>query len=77
MEKRTPTQKSIVRHGLKMIDKKWEGRKVTPPAHQKALTNAEKALKHHQNLAKEEHNEKHFDKFKSRIDKLAKERREK
>lgn len=23
MEKRTPTQKSIVRHGLKEIDRKW------------------------------------------------------
>ena len=35
MEKRTPTQKSIVRHGLKMIDKKWAGCKVTAP--EKAL----------------------------------------
>lgn len=28
MDKRTPTQKSIVRHKLKEIDKKWAGAKV-------------------------------------------------
>ena len=42
MEKRTPIQKSIVRHGLKMIDKKWAGRKVKGPAHEKALEKSRK-----------------------------------
>lgn len=40
MEKRTPIQKSIVRHELKKIDKKWAGRKVEGPAHHKALEHA-------------------------------------
>lgn len=38
MEKRTPIQKSIVRHKLKEIDKKWAGRKIKGPAHEKVLS---------------------------------------
>lgn len=29
MEKRTPIEKSIVRHKLKDIDKKWRGKAIT------------------------------------------------
>lgn len=31
MEKRTPTQKSIIRHKLKEIDKRFDGMKVSKP----------------------------------------------
>lgn len=37
MEKRTPIQKSIIRHGLKEIDRKYNAHKVSLPSHAKAL----------------------------------------
>lgn len=40
MEKRTPIQKSILRHGLKEIDKKFNKGKVALPSRAKALEKA-------------------------------------
>lgn len=50
MEKRTPVEKSVVRNKLKVIDRKWSAKSNAL----KSKTNAQKALKHHQLLAKEE-----------------------
>ena len=39
MEKRTPVEKSIVRHKLKEIDKKWDSRKIRTKGASKIKTN--------------------------------------
>jgi hypothetical protein len=69
-----PIEKSERRHGLKEIDKKWAGRKVAPP--QKALSNAEKAIRLHETMAKKEHEgnkvEKHFGSFEERLKRFKK-----
>ena len=72
MEKRTPIQKSIVRHKLKEIDRR-PVHKVALPAPHKALSNAEKALKLHQIMAEKEHNRGGFE---ERLNRLAKSRKQ-
>jgi hypothetical protein len=79
MEKRTPIQKSIVRHSLKEIDR-HPFKKIHGPSHEKALnkmSDSEKVIKHHRNLASEERKksepyEKKFGTFEDRFNNYAK-----
>lgn len=72
MEKRTPIQKSIVRHKLKEIDR-HPFKKVASPAHDKALRKTAKT-KHISNLFRTygDEGKKSVGSFESRLDKYAK-----
>ena len=63
-------KKSIRRHALKQIDKKWAGKKVEGPAHHKALEKS-KHISHSFKTYGDEGTKK-MGSFESRLDKYAK-----